>query len=65
MEKYYCDKCGNNMEFDYLSIEFSDSKSIIGRTRISLNLCKQCKKEILYFVKTFVPKRFEEQIKSD
>ena len=60
MEKYYCGKCNKEMEFDYLIIEYSDSQSLIGRSRISLDLCEQCKKEILSFIETFIPKRFDQ-----
>lgn len=53
MNKYFCDKCGVEIVFDVVSIEWLDEKKLIGKEYMHKNLCQKHKLEFASLVKNF------------
>jgi hypothetical protein len=55
MQKYFCDRCGQEMGFDSVHVEYTSEESIIGREYAFKQLCPPCKKEFIGLLNGFIP----------
>jgi len=55
MQKFFCDKCEKEMDYDNVKVEYKNGESSIGKDYVYRQLCPNCKKEFIKLLNDFLP----------